>query len=137
MSQSNGQVDVTTEVVSNGHMDLTGVRIDPDKLKIRELVEIEKLLGRKVAGDMMTGEVGADLMQALLWVALRRKHPQTTFEQAGEFDFNQITGLLATDDDDEVDAVDPQRLPSGNESSAGSPAPAGSKPAPSSATSTG
>jgi hypothetical protein len=141
--------DVKAKAETNGHgqvnglvdasVDLAGVRIDPDKLKIRELVEIEKLLGRKVAVDMMTGEIGADLMQALLWIGLRRKHPQVTFEQAGEFDFDQVTDLLGADDEEPVegDAVDPQPVPNAVESNAGPPASKPSKRSRSSATSTG
>jgi hypothetical protein len=135
-AESNGQVTAH----GNGQVDLAGVKLDPTKLKIRELVEIETQLGRRVAEDMMTGMVGADFMQALLWIALKRLNSQITFDEAGEYDFAQVTNLLADAEDDqpvEGDAVDPPHPQSGSVSSAASPAPASSSPSPSSATSGG
>jgi hypothetical protein len=122
---------------ANGQVDLGKVRIDPAKLKLRELVEIEKLVGRKLSAEFGSGELGMDTMQALLWMGLRRQDPSVTFEQAGEYEFDALTGLLS-DDEDEDGGVDPTRsLPP---SAANGPSLSGepnSKPMPSSTSSGG
>lgn len=88
-------------------------RIDPAKLKLRELAEVERQLGRKLASELQTGELGMDTMQALLWLQLRRLNPAASFEQAGEYDLETLMGLFADEDEDEAegDVVDPSSRP--------------------------
>jgi hypothetical protein len=90
----------------NGQVDLRRVKIDPGKLKIRELAEIERQVGRKLSSEFAAGELGMDTMQALLWMGLRRQDPTATFEQAGEYDFDALSSAMA-DDEAEGDGVDP------------------------------
>jgi hypothetical protein len=86
-------------------------KIDPGKLKLRELAEVEKLVGRKIAGELQTLDLGIDTMQALLWVELRKQHPEATFEQAGEYDLETLMDAFADDDEPEGEALDPTRPP--------------------------
>jgi hypothetical protein len=96
--------------------------IDPAKLKLRELAEVEKVLGRRIAGELQSGDLGMDTMQALVWVALcqaagvrpdaAHQDPAATFDQAGEFDMDGLARLFAADEDDaEVGPLDPTRPP--------------------------
>jgi hypothetical protein len=82
-------------------------KIDPAKFKLAELAEVERQIGRKLAGEMQTGELGMDTMAGLLWIELRRHDPQATFEQAGDYDLETLMGLFADDDEPADDAVDP------------------------------
>jgi hypothetical protein len=93
-------------------------KIDPAKFKLAELAEVERQIGRKLAGEMQTGELGMDTMAGLRWIELRRHDPQATFEQAGEYDLETLMGLFE-DDEAEGDVVDPTNPPSsaGNGSS--------------------
>jgi hypothetical protein len=89
-------------------------KIDPGKLKLRELAELERLLGRKLAGELQTGELGMDTMTGLLWIAMRNQDPAATFVQAGVYDLETLMGLFAddeADDEAEGDGVDPTASP--------------------------
>jgi hypothetical protein len=119
-----------------GQLDLTGVRLDTGKLRYREMAEIETHIGRRIAGDLMTGILGADLLQTMLWFTLRRTSPDITFEAVGQVDAEQVLPRLAPEEL-EGDAVDPPKAPSGNVTDAATPAPKSSKRSRASATSTG
>jgi hypothetical protein len=94
---------------SNGKVDLKLTRIDPRKLKLRELAEIEQTLGRKIGTEISSGDLGIDTMQALLWLELRKQDPAATFEDAGEYDLGQLSDAFVVDDED--GSVDPTRTP--------------------------
>lgn len=114
-------------------------KIDPGKLKLRELAEIEKLIGHKIAGELQSGDLAIDTMQALLWNELRKIDPAATFEQAGEYDMATLQAAFL-DEDEEVEpgAVDPTRAtPSEPATSTASPDGVSSKPTPSSIASGG
>lgn len=117
-------------------LDLAGVRLDTGKLKYREMAEIETHIGRRIAGDLMTGILGADLLQTMLWFTLRRTDPDLTFEAVGQVDAEHVLPRLAPEDL-EGDAVDPPKAPSGNATGAATPTPKSSKRSRASATSTG
>lgn len=85
--------------------------IDPAKLKLRELAEVERLVGRKIAGELTRGDLGVDVMQALLWIELRRIDPSFTFEQAGEYDLATIVAAFEQQDTDEAEPLDPTKPP--------------------------
>jgi hypothetical protein len=87
-------------------------KIDPARLKLRELAEVEKLLGRRIAGELQSGDLGMDTMQGLVWVELRRQDPAATFEQAGEYDLGTLFDAFADDDEAEAGPLDPTRPPS-------------------------
>jgi hypothetical protein len=89
-------------------------RVDPARIKLKEMTEIERLLGRRIVPEMQSGDLGIDTMQALLWVTLRRDHPDLTFDDIGEYDLGQLTSALTIQDieDDLAElgvAVDPTR----------------------------
>lgn len=113
-------------------------RVDPGKLKLRELVEVEKAVGRRIAGELQSGDLGMDTMQALLWVTMRRANPDITPEMVGEYDMETLMGAFG-DDEKVDDGLDPS-MPAtrnGHATSGGSPDVASSKPTPSSTTSGG
>jgi hypothetical protein len=83
----------------NGQVKLQ--KIDPGKLKLRELAEVERQVGRRLAGELESGELGMDTMQALLWITLRNQDPAATFEQAGEYDLQSLMALFADEEEDE------------------------------------
>jgi hypothetical protein len=124
---------------ANGQVDLRRVKIDPSRLKLRELAEIERLLDRKLSTEFASGELSMDTMQALLWVELRRQDPAATFEQAGDYDFATLSAAVASDEDDEGDdSVGPTpATPNAVGISAVSPASGNSPPTPSSISSGG
>lgn len=107
-------------------------KIDPAKILLAELVEAERMVGRKLGREMMSGDLGLDTMQALVWVMMCRSDPAATFEQAGQLDLVTLVGLF---EDEEV-AAEPDP-PSGSGSPNGSPptAPPTSGSLPASATS--
>jgi hypothetical protein len=86
-------------------------KIDPGKFNLAELAEVERQLGRKLAGELQTGELGMDTMAGLLWLELRRHDPAASFEQAGDYDLDTLMGLFAADDEPADDVVDPTSLP--------------------------
>jgi hypothetical protein len=99
-------------VSDNGQASAKLRKIDPGKLKLRELGEVEKLIGRRIAGELQSGDLGMDAMQALLWVELRKHDPAATFEQAGEYDLATLMDLFAdADDEAEGEPVDPTNPP--------------------------
>lgn len=120
----------------NGQLQLPKGGINPGKLKLRELAEVEKLLGRKIAGELQSGDLGIDTMQALLWVELRKHDPAATFEQAGEYDLETLMDAFEPEDD-EGEPVDPTSRPSSAASVSSSNSAPTSKPTPSSTTSGG
>lgn len=89
-------------------------KIDPAKLKLRELADVERQLGRRLAGELQTGELGMDTMAGLLWVTMRRQDPTATFEQAAEYDLETLMGLF-DDDEPEGKGVDPTSPPASAE----------------------
>lgn len=116
-------------------------KIDPARLKLRELAEVEAKVGRRIAGELSSGDLGVDVMQALLWVELRRHDPAVTYEQAGEYDLGTIMDAFADDEAAEVEelgGVDPTRAtPNGAATRPASPGGADSKPTPASTVSGG
>lgn len=115
----------------NGQVKLQ--KIDPGKLKLRELAEVERQVGRRLAGELESGELGMDTMQALLWVTLRNQDPAATFEQAGEYDLQSLMALFADEEEDEGENPTPA-IPSDGATRSNSPASANSKPTPPSIT---
>ena len=131
-------IDTTSNGTANGKVDLARVRIDVNKLKLRELAEIEKQLGRRVTNDMASGDLGVDMMQALLWLELRKQDPATTFEATGEYEIGELASVFGDNEtEDDGTPLDPPTARSGDATGESSPAPEPSKPALSSATSTG
>jgi len=119
----------------NGQLQLPKGGINPGKLKLRELVEVEKLVGRKIAGELQSGDLGIDTMQGLLWIELRKHNPAATPEQAGEYDLETLMDAFEPDDEEgEGEPVDPtSRPPSAAPSATSNGAPT-SKPTPASTT---
>jgi len=116
-------------MTDNGQAPARLTKIDPGKLKLRELADVERQVGRRLAGELNSGELGMDTMQALLWVELRRHDPAATFEQAGEYDLETILAAFADDDEPQDGSVDPTpATPSVPATSASSPAGGSSKP---------
>jgi hypothetical protein len=74
-------------------------KVDPGKLKLRELAEAERQVGRRIAGELQSGDFGIDTMQALLWIVLRKHHPTMTFEQAGEYDMDTLEAAFEGDEE--------------------------------------
>lgn len=91
---------------SNGQLKLQ--KVDPGKLKLRELAEVERTVGRRIAAELQSGDLGIDTMQALLWITLRRQHPAVSFEQVGDYDMDALMDAFA-DDEEAADAVGPTR----------------------------
>jgi hypothetical protein len=117
----------------NGQVKLQ--KIDPGKLKLRELAEVERQVGRRLAGELQSGELGMDTMQALLWVTLRKQDPAATFEQAGEYDLQELMALFA-DDEEEGEGENPTpAIPSDGAIRSSSPASENSRLTPPSITS--
>lgn len=76
-------------------------KIDPGKIELDELVEVEQLVGRKLGREMATGDLGIDTMRGLIWVVLRRSSPNATLAQAGKLTLEE---LLAVFEDEEAAA---------------------------------
>jgi hypothetical protein len=126
--------DLTAE--SNGQP----IRLDIRTLKMRELRDIENVVGHKIAQELAGFDFGMDTLQGLLWIALRRQRPGATFEDAGELDFEQIINGI-TGPEDEPPPPNPTLEPAGSKppSSVGTdstPRPPNNEPVPSSASST-
>jgi hypothetical protein len=82
-------------------------KVDPGKLKLRELAEVERQVGRRIAGELQAGDLGIDTMQALLWVTLRREHAELSYEQVGDYDMGALMDAFAGEEP--ADGVDPTR----------------------------
>lgn len=90
-------------------------KIDPGEILLEELAEVERVIGRKLGREILTGDLGMDTMQALVWVSMRRTNPDATFEQAGKYDLMTLTAMF---EDEEVAAEpDPPVTPSSSNGS--------------------
>ena len=126
MSEGNGTP--APETLDLIRRELKGLKIDKGKVKLREWDDLEDKTGREVSPWVGSDHPPIWFMRGVLWLWLRRKHPQLTFEDFGELD---LEDLNATRGDDEK-ALDPTSAP---------PAPRGGKrkptPSPTSAASGG
>lgn len=113
-----------TDGAGNGQALPSGLpKVDPGKLKLRELAEAERQVGRRIAGELQSGDLGIDTMQALLWVVLRKHHPQMTFEQAGEYDMDTLQAAFEGDQAEQGGGLDPTSVPAGTVSATSRPTP--------------
>lgn len=55
-----------------------------DRLKIREIVDLEEALGVGIDIAFTAGQPRGRGLQAIAWILRRRDHPEFTFEDAGE-----------------------------------------------------
>lgn len=94
--------------------DLNGLRIDPDKIKLRELKELEGVLGRRLGGELGSGDMSVDFMQGMVWLALRNQNADATFDDAGEFTLAQLNEIFSSDDE----SADPLPEPADSQSDA-------------------
>jgi hypothetical protein len=74
-------------------------KIDPNRIKLRELSLVEKQVGRTLAGEMASGELAMDTMAGLLWVMMLRQDPEATYEQAAEYEVGQLEALFKDEDE--------------------------------------
>jgi hypothetical protein len=105
---------------ANGHADivdadLAGLTFRPiGKLRLNEIVEIEKQTGRKCAADL-AGDFGADFLIGMLWLELRKIHPTVTYEQAGEHAVEDtLEAILRALADENEPEPDPPTGPGGS-----------------------
>lgn len=85
--------------------------IDPRKMKLREIAAVEAVIGRPVSGELESGALHVDVMTAFLWVALCRQagvrisaaertpEAMALWEQAGEYDLQEIEQLFKDEDE--------------------------------------
>lgn len=70
------------------------IKLDVRTLKIRELKDIEAAVGHKIAQELAAFDFSMDVVQGLVWIALRRQRPEATFQDAEELSFEDIlTGI--------------------------------------------
>ena len=110
--------------------------INPGKVKLRELAEIERLVGHKIGEELQTGDLSIDTMQALVWNELRKHDPAATFEQAGEFDMETLLAAFEPEEDEAAPLDPPSPPPSAASASSTNGVPT-LKPTPASTTSGG
>ena len=69
------------------------ISIDPENLTLREVDELETLLGVGIDAAFTTGSPKAKAIAALVWITRRREEPELTFDEV--FDMNLSAVNLA------------------------------------------
>jgi len=105
-------------------------RIDRWKFKVGEFEDLEDEAGRPVSSQIASPAPAMWFMRGMLWLALRRKHPELQYDAFRHLDMETISEAFAAGEDDEDEGLDPTSPPSSGTGAATSPA----SPAPSSAT---
>jgi hypothetical protein len=96
----------------------TRMKVDVDKLKMREILDIEEKAGMNIAEVFRTESMRG--FAALVWVVRRRENPEFSWDAALDLDFNTAHGVLdkaasnGLGTDGEDDAADPTE-PTGDE----------------------
>ena len=83
-------------------------RIDPRRMKLKQITAAEKMVGRRLATEIETGDLGIDTMQAFLAVTIAAneggnlKAPdylEQVMDQAGEYELGELAALFEDEDD--------------------------------------
>lgn len=74
----------TTTTTDDDVVELDSIDAVLDRLKIREVAEIEEVLGAGIDVAFLTGAPRGRALQAIAWVLRKRDNPDFTFEAAGE-----------------------------------------------------
>lgn len=120
MSDGNGQAPASRlDLIRD---ELKDAKIKQSKIKLREWGDLEELVGRNVNEHIGSDYPPIWFMQGVLWLWLRRKHPQLTYADFGEVDLELLFEVTKRSQEDDADPT---------------PASGGSPPSPASATSGG
>jgi hypothetical protein len=101
MSLSNGQV--SPERVALILEELKTTKIRENKIKLHEWSDLEDKVEHEVMPWIGHGLPPIWYMQGVLWLWLRRKHPQLTFEDFGEIDTEQLIEITQRNAEADVD----------------------------------
>lgn len=112
-------------------------RIDRWKFKLWEYEDLEEQAGRPVSSQIASPAPAIWFMRGMLWLALRRKHPELAFDDLRYLDMETISEAFAAGEDDEDEGLDPTNPPPAEPSGSGSSGDESSKPTPSSISSGG
>jgi hypothetical protein len=112
MSLSNGQV--SPERVALILEELKTTKVLQSKIKLREWSDLEDKVDREVNPWIGHAFPPIWFMQGVLWLWLRRKHPQLTFEDFGELDTEQLAEVTQRSSEDEPDPTSGSSEPTGD-----------------------
>lgn len=112
MSQGNGQVpQATMELITQA---LKGVgRVDRRTFKLWEIEDLEEILPGHPVMDVVFGDapLTTKILRGLLWLRLRRDHPQLAFDDFREFDVGTFEDAVLAGVNEEPDAEEPDAEP--------------------------
>lgn len=73
--------------------------IDPEDLTLREVDELESILGAGIDVAFSTGAPKAKAIAALVWITQRRENPDLTFDEVLDMNLKDVN-LSGEDDSD-------------------------------------
>jgi len=105
--------------------EIPGLKINQGKIKLREWDDLEDVADRPVSPWVGANFPPVWFIQGVLWLWLRRKHPQLTYQDMGELDMELLQDAQVVPAEEPADGVDPtsgNTEPSSNGQRTASPA---------------
>jgi len=107
MSDGNGTP--TPETLELIKRELQGLKVDQGKVKFREWSDLEDAAGHECNPWIDHPEPPFWFMQGVLWLWLRRKHPQLRFADFGELDLETMAAARPQEPDLDPTSAPPER----------------------------
>lgn len=103
---TNGEVPAATVALIAAA--LQGVkRVDQGKFKLGELEDLEDELGTPLSQYFNSSAPPIRFMRGLLWLRLRRDHPQLRFDDLRSIDLDTLEAAFGGGENEEPDSLDP------------------------------